>query len=97
MNTFSIQRPRPSMEMRTPACCSTPVNRGEVNATLVRVEDLRFPEPGQGLLQRLDAELHVHGVRYPPGQHLARPLRSHFLGCAELTLGCFAQSITATR
>ena len=31
MNTFSIQRPRPSMEMRTPACCRTPVNRGEVN------------------------------------------------------------------
>ena len=31
MNTLSIQRPRPSMEIRTPACCNTPMNRGEVN------------------------------------------------------------------
>src|SRR5215217_2809260 len=31
MNTLSSQRPRPSMEMRTPAACSTPVKRGEVN------------------------------------------------------------------
>jgi hypothetical protein len=31
MNTLSVQRPRPSMEMRTPAPASTPVNRGEVN------------------------------------------------------------------
>ena len=31
MNTLSIQRPRPSIEMRTPARCSMPVNRGEVN------------------------------------------------------------------
>ena len=31
MNTLSIQRPRPSIEMRTPASLSTPVKRGEVN------------------------------------------------------------------
>ena len=31
MRTLSIQRPRPSMEIRTPARCSTPVKRGEVN------------------------------------------------------------------
>ena len=31
MNTLSIHRRRPSIEMRTPAACSTPVNRGEVN------------------------------------------------------------------
>jgi len=31
MNTLSIQRPRPSMEMRAPAAISTSVNRGEVN------------------------------------------------------------------
>jgi hypothetical protein len=31
MNTLSIQRPRPSMETRTPARSSTPVKRGEVN------------------------------------------------------------------
>jgi hypothetical protein len=31
MNTLSIHRPRPSMEIFTPAACSTPVNRGEVN------------------------------------------------------------------
>lgn len=31
MKTLSIQRPRPSIEMHTPAPCSRPVNRGEVN------------------------------------------------------------------
>ena len=31
MNTLSIHRPRPSIEMRTPASRKTPVNRGEVN------------------------------------------------------------------
>ena len=31
MKTLSSQRPRPSIEIRTPACCSKPVNRGEVN------------------------------------------------------------------
>ena len=31
MNTLSIQRPRPSIEIRTPAACKTPVKRGEVN------------------------------------------------------------------
>src|SRR6185437_10446917 len=31
MNTLSIHRPRPSIEMRTPAAVRTSVNRGEVN------------------------------------------------------------------
>ena len=31
MNTLSIHRPRPSIEIRTPELRSTPVNRGEVN------------------------------------------------------------------
>src|ERR1700750_904101 len=31
MKTLSIQRLRPSIEMRTPAACKTPVKRGEVN------------------------------------------------------------------
>ena len=31
MNTLSIHRPRPSIEMGTPAVSSTPVKRGEVN------------------------------------------------------------------
>ena len=30
MKTLSIQRPRPSIEMRTPAACRIPVKRGEV-------------------------------------------------------------------
>jgi hypothetical protein len=31
MNTLSIHRPRPSMDTRTPAASSAPVNRGDVN------------------------------------------------------------------
>ena len=31
MNTLSIQRPRPSMEMATPASASAPVKTAEVN------------------------------------------------------------------
>ena len=59
--------------MRTPGPLqyAGEARRGEL-AALVGVEDLRPPEPRQGLLQSLNAELHVHGVRYPPGQHLAR-------------------------
>src|SRR4051794_33520913 len=45
--------------------------RGEL-AALVGVEDLGFAKPRQSLLQRLNAEVSVHRVRDPPGQHLAR-------------------------
>lgn len=44
--------------------------RGELG-TLVGVEDLRGTKALYGLLQRLDAEVRVQGVRYAPGQHAA--------------------------
>src|SRR5277367_6636601 len=42
-------------------------------AALVGVEDLRSTMAGQRLIQRIDAELHVHGVRQTPCQNLAAP------------------------
>src|SRR5215210_2864116 len=48
------------------------LRRGEL-AALVGVENLRPAVTGQGVLQRLDAEPHIHRVRYTPRQHLARP------------------------
>src|SRR3954468_25065335 len=73
MNTLSTHRPRPSIEMRTSAALNTSVNSHEVNwLPWIRVEDLRTAEPSQGLLHRFNAERHVHRVRHPPSQHLAR-------------------------
>src|SRR5438045_172216 len=74
MNTLSIQRPRPSIEMRMPAVASMPVKSplGEL-AALVGVEDLRLAKPGERLLQRCQAEPNLHRVRQPPRQH--RPTR----------------------
>jgi hypothetical protein len=41
-------------------------------------EDLGPSMPGQGLFQAFQAELHIHGVRHSPGQHLpCRPIRHH--------------------
>ncbi len=47
------------------------VGAGEL-AALVGVEDLRLAGCGQRFVQRLDAEPGVHGVRQPPGEHMAR-------------------------
>src|ERR1700760_3014487 len=73
MKTLSIQRPRPSIEMRTPSRLQNAgkARRGEL-AALVRIEDVRTAEPCQGFFQRLNAELNIHGVRHPPGQNLPR-------------------------
>jgi len=38
-------------------------------AALIGVENLRRPETRKGFLQRLDAEVHIHGVRQPPRQY----------------------------
>ena len=42
-------------------------------AALVGVEYLWRAMPVENLVQRIDAELHVHGVRQTPGQNLAAP------------------------
>src|SRR4051812_49973226 len=42
-------------------------------APLVGVENLRPSVTGQCVLQGLNAEPHIHRVRYTPGQHLTRP------------------------
>src|SRR6185437_11610017 len=47
-----------------------PLLAGELRP-LVRVENLRWPELRQGLLQRLHAEIRAHRVREPPSEHLA--------------------------
>jgi hypothetical protein len=59
-----MQRPLPSMLIRTPAAFSTPVN-GKLG-TLVAVDDLRSTVNGQGFLERLDAEGRVHGIGQAP-------------------------------
>jgi hypothetical protein len=50
-------------------------NAGEVEAgklaALVGVEDRRRAIAAQRVIQRIDAELHIHGVRQPPRQNLA--------------------------
>lgn len=47
------------------------VEAGEL-ASLIRVEDLRRGVSGQRVVQRLDAEEGIHGVRQPPGENMAR-------------------------
>ena len=65
MNTLSIQRPHPSIEMRMPAAISVPVKTAP--AALVCVEDVWLAEASQCLLQRRDAERTVHAIGQPPG------------------------------
>ena len=49
-------------------------------------EDLRPAVSGQPLLQSLDAEPGIHGVRQSPGQNLAcRPARDRGEGCEDET------------
>ena len=40
-------------------------------AALIAIEDARRPIALQGLLQCVNAEVRIQGVRYPPGQHTA--------------------------
>ena len=42
-------------------------------AVLIRIEDLRLAMARQHVLKGLDAEVALHGVGEPPGQHLAAP------------------------
>src|SRR5215510_14704763 len=73
MNTLSIQRPRPSIEILTPVAVSVPVKAALVNWLPWSV--LRPAEARQGLFQRRDAERCLHRVRQAPGQHrTARPI-----------------------
>ena len=67
--TLSSQRPRPSIETRTPAGEG---RAGEL-AALIGVEDLGLAEARERLVQRVESERHVHAVPQPPRQH--RPAR----------------------
>src|SRR6266404_6801530 len=70
MKTLSIQRPRPSIEMRMPAARSRPVKAVLVNcAPLVGVEDVGLAEARQRLVERLQTEGRVHCIRQPPCQY----------------------------
>src|ERR1700730_6917730 len=69
MKMLSMKRPRPSIEIATPAASSLPVNAaGELRA-LIRVEYPRLAAPRQSLLRRFDAKPAVDGVRQPPSQN----------------------------
>src|SRR5208283_904785 len=75
MKTLSIQRPRPSIEMRTPASMSAPVKAAAVNWLTIGVENLRLAVSGQCFFQRSEAERGVHRVGEPPGENgPARPV-----------------------
>jgi hypothetical protein len=56
MSTLSIQRPRPSIEMRTPAAIRKPGEGGAGELAALGVEDLRLAKARQRLQQRTDAE-----------------------------------------
>src|SRR6267143_4617106 len=74
MNTLSIHRPRPSIEIVTPAAARVPVKAALVNWLPWSVlKILRLAEARQGLLERRDAERYIHGVGEPPAEH--RPAR----------------------
>ena len=70
MNTLSIHRPPPSIEMRTPAADSTPDEGGTGKLTaLVGVDDLWSAKARECFFKRCDGECAVHGVGQPPRQH----------------------------
>ena len=81
MKTLSIQRPLPSIEMRTPGL---PEALGEVQAgelaALVGVEDLGRAVARQSVVESLDAEARLERVRHRHDKTFR-----------------LAQSITATR
>jgi hypothetical protein len=73
MKMLSMQRPRPSMLIRTPPSVSVVIQADPANwLPWSRVHDLGRAEAVNRLVQRLDAEIRVHCVRQPPGQRLAR-------------------------
>jgi hypothetical protein len=75
MKTLSIDRPWPSILMRTSALRGAGEGLRRELAALVRVKDFRLAEPSRRLIQRRDTEAGIHRVRQPPGQHLAgRPV-----------------------
>src|SRR5271165_4507834 len=79
MNTLSIQRPRPSIETRTPALISTPVKASLVNWlpwSVLKISGRAcrsLAVSGQRVLERRHAERRVDRVRQPPGKN--RPAR----------------------
>jgi hypothetical protein len=60
MNTLSSHRPRPSIEMRTPAAARAGEGGAGELAALVRVEDLGPAEARQRTLEGRDAERAGH-------------------------------------
>src|SRR5690554_4744639 len=72
MKTLSIQRPRPSIEMRMPAPFSVVVKAKLVNCehwSVLKMSGL--PCRAIASSRAADAEVGIHGVRQPPGQNLA--------------------------
>lgn len=63
MNTVSIQRPRPSMLIRTSASRNTLMKAWLVSWPLIGVEDLGPSKARQRSFQRRHAETRVHRVR----------------------------------
>jgi len=59
------------MEMRIPASFNVVVKAKLVNWPLIRVEDVGPAVAGDRLFKSGDAEVGVHCVRQPPGQHFA--------------------------
>ncbi len=73
MKMLSRHRPRPSMEIVISASLSTPVKSRLVNWLPWSVLKISGrPYLGQRLVQCLDAEPGIHGVRQPPRQDMAR-------------------------
>ena len=70
MKMLSRNRPLPSMLIRTPAALQLVQERGagELHA-LIGVEDFRLAMSAHRFLQRLDAEVRLHGDRQPPRQN----------------------------
>src|SRR3954451_19848454 len=75
MNTLSSQRPRPSIEILTPAARSLAVKAALVNCEPWSVMKISGRPNRASALKRIHAEARVHGVRQTPRQHgPARPV-----------------------
>src|SRR5215831_15255751 len=73
MNTLSIHRPRPSIEMRTPTAASVPVKAALVNWlpwSVLKISGLPKRANASSMARHRTT---LHRVRQPPGQH--RPAR----------------------
>lgn len=69
MNTFSIQRPRPSDQDANAGCRQHAGKAELVNWLPGSVLKISLAEVDERLLDRLDAERDVRGVGQPPCQH----------------------------